>query len=97
MHVSLIHLATLDAVVRLGTMAAAADELGYTTGAVSQQMDALGRSVGAAVFERVGRQVELTDAGRALARMAPELLTSEKRLFDEVVTCYERERFYERG
>jgi len=84
MHVSLVHLATLEAIVRLGTMAAAADELGYTTGAVSQQMEALGRSVGVQVFERAGRQVELTDAGRALARTAPDLLNAERQLFDQV-------------
>jgi DNA-binding transcriptional LysR family regulator len=82
--VNLIHLSTLEAITRLGTLAAAADELGYTPGALSQQMEALSRSVGAPVLVRVGRLVELTDVGRAVARHAQDVLAAERRLLDEV-------------
>ena len=48
--------------------------LGYTTGAVSQQMAALQRSVRTELFTQVGRRVQLTDAGHLLADHAVGLL-----------------------
>jgi DNA-binding transcriptional LysR family regulator len=57
-----------------GTVSAAAQALGYTTSAVSQQLTVLEREAGAALLERVGRNVRLTDAGRVLARHAHTLL-----------------------
>ena len=83
-HVNLTHLATLDAVVRNGTLAAAAVELGYTAGALTQQMDALSAAVGAPVLERTGRLVQLTDAGRVVVRLGRSLLTAERALLEEV-------------
>ncbi len=56
------------------TIAAAADSLGYTPSAVSQQLSSLEKSTGVAVLERVGRNVRLTDAGRELVRHADGLL-----------------------
>lgn len=85
--VSLIHLSTLEAVTRLGTFAAAADELGYTPGAVSQQMDALGRSIGAPVFVRIGRMVELTDVGRIVVAQLPSLLAAERDMRDALANA----------
>ncbi|MEV4565419.1 LysR family transcriptional regulator [Nonomuraea sp. NPDC049419] len=46
------HLRTLREVVRLGSFAAAANRLGYTSSAVSQQMAALERETGVRLFER---------------------------------------------
>jgi DNA-binding transcriptional LysR family regulator len=62
------HLLALLAVVETGTFSAAADQLGYTQSAVSQQVATLERIVGAAVFERPGgrRPVRLTAAGQVL-------------------------------
>jgi DNA-binding transcriptional LysR family regulator len=57
-------------VARSGSLAAAADALGYTPSAVSQQIRALEREVGTVVLERRGRGVALTDPGRALAAHA---------------------------
>jgi molybdate transport repressor ModE-like protein len=76
---NLTHLATLRAFVRAGTMAAAAEALGYTHGAVSQHLAELERVVGAPVVTRVGRRAVLTDAGRALAAQAEILLAAEER------------------
>lgn len=53
------------AVCRLGTISAAATELGFTQSAVSRQLAALEREVGARLVERSSRGVELTDAGAA--------------------------------
>src|SRR5215218_5176455 len=59
-----------------GTLSAVADALGYTTSAVSQQLAVLEREAGAKILERAGRNVQLTDAGRVLARHAQGLLDS---------------------
>lgn len=58
----------LVSVVDTGTFSAAASELGYTQSAVSQQVAALERAVGAPLFERRGgpRRVRLTAVGEAL-------------------------------
>ncbi len=71
----LVKLRTLVEVRATGSMTAAAAALGYTTGAVSQQMAALQRSVKVELFIQVGRRVQLTDAGHLLADHAMGLLT----------------------
>jgi len=63
---------------RQGTMAAAAESLGYTPGAISQQLGRLEAAVGQPLVTRVGRGVRLTDAGRILAAHAVELLRVEE-------------------
>lgn len=69
---------TFVAVAELGSMTAAAAELGYTTGAVSQQMQALAAAIGRPVFVRSGRAVELNDHGRSLLRHARAVLDAER-------------------
>lgn len=65
-----IHLRTLLEVVQQGAFAAAANRLGYTASAVSQQMMALEQNVGVALFERTARSAHPTEAARAMARAA---------------------------
>jgi DNA-binding transcriptional LysR family regulator len=74
---NLVHLATLRELARRGTLAEAAERLGYTAGAVSQHIAALNATLGTPVVERVGRVVVLTDAGRELAVQADRILTLE--------------------
>lgn len=57
-----------------GTLGAAADALGYSTSAVSQQLAVLEREAGTPLLERVGRNVRLTPAGHALVVRAEVLL-----------------------
>jgi DNA-binding transcriptional LysR family regulator len=70
-----VKLRTLVTIRDSGSMTAAAVALGYTTGAVSQQMAALERSVRTELVTQVGRRVQLTDAGHLLADHAVGLLS----------------------
>ncbi len=58
-----------------GSLTAAAELLGYSQPALSQQMRRLEQRLGVPVIERVGRRVRLTEAGRILARHAPAVTT----------------------
>src|SRR3954452_15945754 len=57
-------------------MRAVADELGYTTSSVSQQLAVLAQEAGAALIEPDGRRVRLTPAGRRLADHAVTILAA---------------------
>jgi DNA-binding transcriptional LysR family regulator len=57
-----------------GTIAGAADALAFTPSAVSQQLAQLQREAGVELFRKVGRRLELTDAGHTLVVRAGELL-----------------------
>lgn len=63
---TLDQLRTLEVAAEEGTLTAAANRLGYTTGAVSQQIAALESIVGRRLLLRKPRGVELTDAGAIL-------------------------------
>jgi DNA-binding transcriptional LysR family regulator len=71
------HLHAFREVARLGSLSAAADSLGYTQPAVSQQMAALERRAGMPLLERTARGVRLTDAGSALLRHAEAILAQQ--------------------
>ncbi len=62
--------------VACGSYSAAARALGYTQPAITQQMKALERAVGTPLFTRIGRTMQLTEAGRSLARHADSILGS---------------------
>jgi len=74
--VELRHLAALEAVATEGTFGRAAEKLGYTQSAVSQQIATLERIVGERLVERPGgpRPVTLTEAGRVLLRHAESIV-----------------------
>lgn len=78
--VSALH--ALRSVAALGTLARAADELGFTASAVSQQIKRLERQLGVQVVAPAGRGVVLTPAGRALVDSSPDV-------FDALERCEE--------
>jgi DNA-binding transcriptional LysR family regulator len=74
--VELRHFAALQAVAGEGSFGRAAERLGYTQSAVSQQIATLERIVGEKLVERPGgpRPVSLTEAGRLLLRHADSIV-----------------------
>src|SRR5262245_48803758 len=66
------HLVALTTIADEGSFGRAAEKLGYTQSAISQQMAALERIVGLRLVERPGgpRPVSLTEAGEVLLRHA---------------------------
>lgn len=85
------HLEALRAVADEGSFRAAADVLGYSQAAVSQQVAALESASGARLFDRPGgpRPVSLTPAGRLLlthARVVLDRLDEARRDLDDLAS-----------
>jgi DNA-binding transcriptional LysR family regulator len=77
--IAVASLRALRSVAALGTLARAADELGFTASAVSQQIKRLERQVGLPVLAPAGRGVVLTPAGQAIVDSAPEVFQALER------------------
>ncbi|HEY1712138.1 MAG TPA: LysR family transcriptional regulator [Solirubrobacteraceae bacterium] len=71
---TLAQLQSFVLVARLGSVKAAAAELGVTEPAVSVAVAALRRELGDELFVRAGRGIALTAGGRRLAALASEIL-----------------------
>ncbi|MFC7623572.1 LysR family transcriptional regulator [Microlunatus sp. GCM10028923] len=80
------HLRTMVAIAEEGTFGRAADRLGYTQSSVSQQIAALEKAVGAAVFDRPGgpRPVRVTPLGEVILAHGREVLSRARALTDAV-------------
>jgi DNA-binding transcriptional LysR family regulator len=80
------HMVALDAVATEGTFGRAASRLGYTQSAVSQQIAALERLVGAPLFDRPGgpRPVELTPLGELVLAHARDVLARVEVAADDI-------------
>jgi len=78
MEIEVRHLQALVAVAEAGTFGKAADVLGYTQSAVSQQIASLERATGTPVFDRPGgpKPVRLTAAGEVLLEHAHTVLAT---------------------
>src|ERR687896_1031630 len=76
LRLELRYLAALEAIAVTGSFGAAADELGYTQSAVSQQIASLERLVGQPLIDRPGgrRPVGLTEAGALLLEHSEAVL-----------------------
>lgn len=81
------HLAALRAVAQEGSFSRAAERLGFSQSAISQQISGLERVLGEPVFDRPGgpRKAELTPAGRVLLRHAETILDRLEQAGQELV------------
>jgi DNA-binding transcriptional LysR family regulator len=77
LRLELRYLAALEAIAATGSFGGAADQLGYTQSAVSQQIAALERLVGQPLIDRPGgrRPVGLTEAGSLLLEHSEAVLS----------------------
>lgn len=78
MELNLRRLRILREVAHHGGVSGAARETHYSPSGISQQMAALEREIGAAVLERRGRGIVLTEVGRVLLEHAEILLAAER-------------------
>ncbi|MBS1825529.1 MAG: LysR family transcriptional regulator [Acidobacteria bacterium] len=81
------------AVARTGSFTKAADELGIAQPSLSEQIAKLEQGLGAALFERLNRRIELTPLGEAILGKAQALLEDAASLPDQ----FERVREGVRG
>lgn len=84
MELSPTSLRTFVAVVDHGSFATAADELGYTSSAISQQMAALERRLDVQLFERRARSIHPTQAAWYLHDRAAEFLDLHAQLASDL-------------
>src|SRR5918997_459543 len=84
--VELRHLRTMATITEEGTFGRAAGRLGYTQSSVSQQIAALEKAVGGAVFDRPGgpRPVRITPLGEVVLAHGRDLLAKAEALADAV-------------
>lgn len=78
------HLRTFAAVAERGSFSAAADALGITQPAVSQQIQALEREIGEPLIDRSGRGARLTERGRSVHRHAQRMLALDEEFTREL-------------
>ncbi|TQL67530.1 DNA-binding transcriptional LysR family regulator [Nocardioides albertanoniae] len=94
--IDLTSMVALRAVDAHGSVVEAADALGFTPSAVSQQVKRLERQVGLPLLERVGRGVMLTHAGRHLvdegSRLLADMEALESGLHEQATTVAGRLR-----
>lgn len=76
-HLDLDQLATFRAVSQQLSFTSAGKGLGMAQSSVTAQIQALERNVGVALFDRLGKKVALTEAGRKLLAYAEQLLALE--------------------
>jgi DNA-binding transcriptional LysR family regulator len=69
------HLETFRAVAHALSFTQAAQTLDYAQSSVSAQIQALEKEIGAPLFNRIGKRVELTDAGERLLAYAAQMLS----------------------
>lgn len=84
MHLTLHQLHIFRTVAEAGSIARAAEQLHLTAPTLSIQLRQLGESAGLPLYEIVGRQLRLTDAGRDVLQAARDVREPLKRLEQEL-------------
>jgi LysR family transcriptional activator of nhaA len=78
------HLLYFWMVAREGSIAAASERLNLAQPTISTQIRALERTLGIALFDRTGRRLQLTDAGRVAFRYADDIFALGREMLDTV-------------
>ena len=78
------HLRYFWMVAKTGSIATAAAQLHLTPHAISGQLSEFAGTLGVQLFRRAGRNLELTDAGRRIARHAEQIFTAGDELLELV-------------
>ena len=78
------HLRYFWMVAKTGSIATAAAQLHLTPHAISGQLSEFAATLGVQLFRRAGRNLELTDAGRRIARHAEQIFTAGDELLELV-------------
>lgn len=81
-HVTFRQLQIFVAVVRGGSVSAAARQLSLSQSATSQALSDLEHQLGVTLFERLGRSLRLNDVGRRLLPLAEQLLSGLEELVE---------------
>ena len=84
MDINLHHLRYFAAIVREGSIASAARALGVSAPTISAQLRELEQRLGQPLFDRVGRGLVLTEAGRVAASHAEQLAVLSSQLMDSL-------------
>lgn len=84
MSIELKHLRVLAAIERMGTISAAARELGYSQPAVSQQITLAERNLKTPLLHRTRSGATLTEAGHILARISTTILPQVSQALSEI-------------
>jgi len=90
-HLSLRQLQVVRTIAELGTMARAAKALHMTGPAVTQQVQQLERTLGAPVFDRLGRRLQLTAVGERVAAAAGDVQARLGMLYKEMDALRKRD------
>ena len=69
---------TFIKVAELGSITRAAEQLGYSQGAITSQIKQLEEDLGVLLFDRVGRGIQLTEAGRRFRDYAERLVKASE-------------------
>ncbi len=78
------HLRYYWMVAKTGSIAKAAEQLHLTAHAVSGQINEFEQTLGVELFRKVGRNIELTDAGRRILNYADTIFNTGDQLLDEL-------------
>ena len=81
------HLLYFWMVAREGTITAACEKLRLAQPTVSTQLRILEKSLGRTLFNRVGRNLELTDDGRAVYRYANEIFALGRNCWTQCIAA----------
>lgn len=74
------HLKTFKSIIEEGNFSNAAMKLGYTQSTVTSQIQQLEQELSIKLFEKIGRNMVLTDSGKELIPYANELLDTVKKI-----------------